>query len=285
MSPALNRARARRSTVAEAVDDLARQPARRLRAQHVGEPGPDRVRPPRAARPRSAAAAARPPAPPPVRARCASSTRRGARSRRRSAPSGRRSRCARSAPPCGFAWPSTRLPMPYCAAGSGRCAPPRRPARSPRCPGARRSRRGCAAAPPRPPVDREAAVGAPRRRRCAGRRSAATIATTAGVMAPPASRGGACASRCRCQPALGQLVAVGSSNIVSSVDGNRPPMMTIANGRCVSEPMLCDSAAGRRPDRRRQRRHQHRPQPLATPRASTLLAARARAPPARAACS
>ena len=35
--------------------------------------------------------------------------------------------------------------------------------------------------------------------------------------------------------------------MVRSVDDISPPMMTMANGRCVSEPMACDSAAGRRP--------------------------------------
>ncbi len=35
--------------------------------------------------------------------------------------------------------------------------------------------------------------------------------------------------------------------MVSSVAGSKPPTITIANGRCVSDPMLCDSAAGSRP--------------------------------------
>ena len=35
--------------------------------------------------------------------------------------------------------------------------------------------------------------------------------------------------------------------MVSSVDEIKPPMITMANGRWVSEPMACDSAAGSSP--------------------------------------
>ena len=35
--------------------------------------------------------------------------------------------------------------------------------------------------------------------------------------------------------------------MVSSVEVMSPPMMTIANGRCVSDPIACDMAAGNSP--------------------------------------
>ena len=40
-----------------------------------------------------------------------------------------------------------------------------------------------------------------------------------------------------------------------------PPTITIANGRCESEPMPRESAAGSRPKRRHQHRHHDRPKP------------------------
>src|SRR5579863_6658469 len=40
---------------------------------------------------------------------------------------------------------------------------------------------------------------------------------------------------------------VGSRKMLSSNPEIRPPTITIANGRCESEPMACDNAAGTRP--------------------------------------
>ena len=39
-----------------------------------------------------------------------------------------------------------------------------------------------------------------------------------------------------------------------------PPTITIANGRCESDPMPCDVAAGTKPKRRHQHGHQDRPE-------------------------
>ena len=43
------------------------------------------------------------------------------------------------------------------------------------------------------------------------------------------------------------LNRIGNRNRVKKVDETSPPMMTMANGRCVSEPIACEVAAGRRP--------------------------------------
>jgi hypothetical protein len=40
---------------------------------------------------------------------------------------------------------------------------------------------------------------------------------------------------------------VGNTINVNIVAETKPPMMTMASGRCVSEPMPCDSAIGKRP--------------------------------------
>ena len=57
-----------------------------------------------------------------------------------------------------------------------------------------------------------------------------------------------------------------------------PPTITIANGRCESEPMPCDVAAGSKPKRRHQHGHHDRaePQHRAFLAASTIVWPRAR---------
>ena len=43
--------------------------------------------------------------------------------------------------------------------------------------------------------------------------------------------------------------------MLSSRSEIRPPTMTMAKGRCESDPMPCDRAAGRSPERRNKHRH------------------------------
>ena len=46
-----------------------------------------------------------------------------------------------------------------------------------------------------------------------------------------------------------------------SIARSSPPTITMANGRCESDPMPWDIAAGSRPKGRHQRGHQDRPKP------------------------